>query len=33
MAIILDGTLGATLPVPLDTSSGGSGGLGVILKD
>ena len=27
MAIILDGTLGATLPVPLVTSSGGSGGL------
>ena len=27
MAIILDGTLGCTLPVPLVTSSGGSGGL------
>ena len=27
MAIVLDGTLGATLPVPLVTSSGGSGGL------
>ena len=27
MALILDGTLGATLPVPLVTSSGGSGGL------
>ena len=27
MAIILDGTLGVTLPVPLVTSSGGSGGL------
>ena len=27
MSIILDGTLGATLPVPLVTSSGGSGGL------
>lgn len=27
MAIILDGTLGATLPVPLVTSSGGTGGL------
>lgn len=27
MAIVLDGTSGATLPVPLVTSSGGSGGL------
>ena len=27
MSIILDGTLGCTLPVPLVTSSGGSGGL------
>lgn len=27
MAIILDGTLGCTLPVPLVTSSGGTGGL------
>lgn len=27
MALILDGTLGCTLPVPLVTSSGGSGGL------
>jgi len=27
MAIILDGTLGATLPAPLVTSSGGTGGL------
>ena len=27
MALILDGTLGATLPVPLVTSSGGTGGL------